>query len=100
MSKNGTNVKRCSICGQVKSLADFYADSRQKLGKMSACKSCVRAERKAKRAQRRAADNARRARDPVTARQKDAAYYQEHKAERNEAQRRYRAKRRKRQGNA
>jgi len=93
-------MKRCTTCGRDLPLSDFYADRRQRLGKMSACKSCVRAERKAKRAQRRAADNARRARDPERARRKDAEYYAAHREARNEAQRRYRAKRHKGQGDA
>ncbi|HUV90774.1 MAG TPA: hypothetical protein VMY80_14045 [Anaerolineae bacterium] len=88
--------KRCSACGRDLPATTFYRDGRNRDGLYSECKPCIRERRKADSAKRRAADNARRARDPQTARARDAEYYQEHKAERNEAQRRYRAKRRKR----
>lgn len=99
MSKNAENVKTCSTCKRSLPLSAFYRDGRNRDGLYSECKTCIRERRKADAAKRRTAANTRRARDPQTARARDAEYYQEHKAARNEAQRRYRASR-KGQGNA
>jgi len=40
-------TKRCTACGQVKSLADFYKDARNKDGLMSRCKDCHRSSKRA-----------------------------------------------------
>ena len=88
-------TKPCTMCGVVKPLGDFYRDRRKRDGLYSECKTCTKARRRLQDAEkRRAAANARRAADPASARAADAAYFQAHKAERLEAQRRYRAKKR------
>ena len=88
-------TKTCTTCKAVKPPGEFYRDRRKRDGLYSECKSCTRARRRVADAdKRRKAANARRAADPAKARAADAQYYQDHKAERNEAQRRYRAKRR------
>ena len=87
--------KTCTTCERSLPLSDFYRDKRRADGRYSECKSCTKARRRLQDAEkRRKAANARRAADPARAREADAAYYQAHRAERNEAQRRYRAKKR------
>ena len=97
---NDEPTKVCTGCGRSLPLDQFYRDRRKRDGQYSECKSCVKARRAADLAKRRAADKARRQRDPETARQRDRVYYQEHKEARNDAQRRYRQKRRQQQGQA
>ena len=88
-------TKTCTTCGRDLPASEFYRDRRKRDGLYSECKSCTRARRRVADAEkRRKAANARRAADPAKAREADAAYYQKHKEARNEAQRRYRAKRR------
>jgi len=91
-------TKVCTTCGHDLPVSAFYRDGRNRDGLYSECKACTRERRKADSAKRRAAANARRARDPQTARARDAEYYAAHREARNEDQRRYRAKRRKGQG--
>ena len=93
-------TKTCTACGRTLPLTAYYRDKRQRSGRYSECKACVKARRAADLAKRRAADQARRARDPERARRRDARYYQEHKDARNEAQRRYRQRRKRQQEQA
>ena len=87
--------KTCTTCGRDLPASEFYRDRRKRDGLYSECKTCTKARRRLADAEkRRKAANARRAADPAKARAADAAYYQAHKEERNEAQRRYRRKKR------
>lgn len=93
--------KTCKTCGERKASSEFYSDKRNRDGRYSECSDCTKADRKARwpeqrkvalprLAERRAAE---READPEGEKAKAAKYYQEHKAARNAAQRRYRAKR-------
>lgn len=42
--------KKCSICGEIRVLEDFYADSRASDGKQSQCKFCDQARQRARNA--------------------------------------------------
>ena len=48
-----TDVKRCSKCGEEKSLDDFYADAAKKDGKTSVCKPCAIAKSRQRHAAKR-----------------------------------------------
>jgi hypothetical protein len=50
-------TKRCTACGLVKQLTDFYADPRNRDGRYSECKDCVKARRKRNREQAREAES-------------------------------------------
>lgn len=41
-----TKVKRCTKCGEIKSLDDFHNDSHKKSGKHSWCKPCKNGQTK------------------------------------------------------
>ncbi|HUV88182.1 MAG TPA: hypothetical protein VMY80_00890 [Anaerolineae bacterium] len=86
-------TKQCATCGRDLPRSSFYRDRRKSDGLYSECKDCVKARRTRDIAKRRKWAREWRAANPDLARQRDAEYYQEHKEERNEAQRRYRAKR-------
>jgi len=113
-------TKRCTACGQVKRLGDFYKDARNKDGLMSRCKDCHKASKHASdlahRGQREAyqadyraehaaalAANqaARRGADPERERQKQAASRARRRAAINRrARERYRARKGQGQGDA
>jgi hypothetical protein len=90
--------KRCTTCGEVKALTEFYKDARRKDGRYSECKACTAARRKADRPKARPIEAAWRARRRGHLRQYYKTYFAANKEKRLEAQRKYRAKKRQAQG--
>ena len=72
--------KTCTVCGVVKPLGDFYRDARRRDGRMSSCKDCHKAAK-------RASDEAHKAQRD----QYHAAYREAHKVDLAQAAARRRA---------
>jgi len=88
-----TVTKVCTVCGRALALSEFYQDRRRKDGRYSTCKKCTLAKRKEGGKGNRTVQRWR-VKNREHTRAYARRYYQEHREACNEAQRRYRAKKR------
>ncbi len=86
--------KKCSKCGQTKSLDDYYADNRSKSGRQSQCKKCMKEWRVANRDKAAAAARRYRERHPDLVRERARIYRQQNPEKVAESLRKWRAQNR------